>query len=77
VVLWSLVTAPNLEPKPKKNNFNPNKIERHIAYIDARLDEYNAILAKEDGDVHEKQSIAKKIKKHSIKQKIHWVSKYN
>ena len=50
----------------KKNNFNPNKIERHIAYIDARLDEYNAILAKEDGDVHEKQSIAKKIKKHSI-----------
>jgi hypothetical protein len=31
----------------KKNNFNPNKIERHIAYIDARLDEYNATLAKE------------------------------
>jgi hypothetical protein len=46
------VTAPNLEPKTQENNFNP-KIERHIAYIDARLDEYNAILAKEDGDVHE------------------------
>jgi hypothetical protein len=76
VVLWSLVTAPNLEQNSKKNNFNPNKIERHIAYIDARLDEYNATLAKEDGDVHEKQSIAKKIK-HSIQNKTHWVSKYN
>lgn len=50
----------------KKNNFNPNKIERHIAYIDARLQEYNAALAKEDGDVLEKQIIEKKIKKHSI-----------
>ncbi|WP_426092995.1 transposase, partial [Flavobacterium sp. DSR3-2] len=50
----------------KKNNFNSNKIERHIAYIDARLEEYNAALAKEDGDVLEKQIIAKKIKKHSI-----------
>jgi hypothetical protein len=59
VVLWSLVTAPN-RAKLKKNNFNPNKIERHIAYIDARLDEYNATLAKEDGDVHEKQSIARR-----------------
>jgi transposase len=50
----------------KKNNFNPNKIERHIAYIDAKLEEYNLALAKEDGDVMEKQSIAKKIKKHSL-----------
>ena len=50
----------------KKNNFNPNKIERHIAYIDARLEEYNAALAKEDGDVLEKQIIEKKIKKHTI-----------
>ena len=50
----------------KKNNFNPNKIERHIAYIDARLEEYNLALANEDGDVLEKQSIAKKIKKHSL-----------
>ncbi|WP_426064402.1 IS1182 family transposase [Flavobacterium sp. DSP2-3-1] len=50
----------------KKNNFNSNKIERHIAYIDARLQEYNAALAKEDGDVLEKQIIEKKIKKHTI-----------
>lgn len=50
----------------KKNNFNPNKIERHIAYIDAKLEEYNSALAKEDGDVLEKKSIAKKIQKHTI-----------
>jgi hypothetical protein len=48
----------------KKNNFNLNKTERHIAYIDARLEEYNA-LAKEDGDTL-KKNIEKKIKKHTI-----------
>lgn len=50
----------------KKNNFNPNKIERHIAYIDARLEEYNKVLAQEDGDLEQQQIIAKKIKKHSV-----------
>jgi transposase len=40
----------------KKNNFTPNKIEHHIAYIDARLEEYNAVLAKEDGDTSEKKT---------------------
>jgi hypothetical protein len=49
----------------KKNNFNPNKIERHIAYIDARLDEYNATFQRRRR-CSRKQSIAKKIKKHSI-----------
>ena len=49
-----------------KNNFNPNKIERHIAYIDARHEQYNSALAKEDGAVLEKQIIAKKIKIHMI-----------
>jgi transposase len=34
----------------KKRNFNPKKIERHLKYIDAKLEEYNAILAAEDGD---------------------------
>lgn len=53
----------------KKNNFNPAKIERHIAYIDARLEEYNAALAKEDGDAIEKELIVKKIKKHTIQKK--------
>jgi transposase len=50
----------------KKNNFNPGKIERHIAYIDTKLEEYNAALAKEDGDESEKKSIENKIKKHQI-----------
>ena len=50
----------------KKNNFNPNKIERHIAYIDARLEEYSAALAKKDGDEEVKETIAKKVKKHTI-----------
>lgn len=49
----------------KKNNFNPGKIERHIAYIDAKLEEYNATLAKEDGDAVEKEIIEKKIQKHT------------
>jgi transposase len=50
----------------KKNNFNPSKIARHITYIDAKLEEYNLALAKEDGDTTEKQTITKKIKKHTI-----------
>lgn len=50
----------------KKNNFNPSKIERHIAYIDSRLEEYNKALAQEDGDVEEKKNLEKKIKKHTV-----------
>lgn len=34
----------------KKNNFNPKKIERHLEYIDNKLNEYNAALAVADGD---------------------------
>jgi transposase len=49
----------------KKNNFNPGKIERHIAYIDAKLEQYNASLAKADGDAVENEIITKKIKKHT------------
>ena len=46
----------------KKNNFNEAKIERHIAYIDAKLEEYNKALAVADND--NKQIIADQIKKH-------------
>jgi transposase len=52
----------------KKNNFNEAKIERHITYIDARLEEYSKILAAEDKDElsePEKAEIKEKIKKHS------------
>jgi hypothetical protein len=45
----------------KKNNFNEGKIERHLAYIDAKLDEYNKILAEADED--NKQIIEQEIKK--------------
>lgn len=50
----------------KKNNFNPAKLERHIAYIDTRLDEYNQTLAAQDFDKtdEQKQAIIKKVQKH-------------
>jgi hypothetical protein len=51
----------------KKNNFNPAKIERHIAYLDAKLEEYSKILANEDNDALtpvEKKAIQSKVIKH-------------
>ena len=49
----------------KKNNFNSKKIERHIAYIDNKLEEYSAVLAEQDNDNHEKiELIRAQIKKH-------------
>lgn len=50
----------------KKNNFNPAKTERHIAYIDARLEQYALALSKEDGDTDNKKVITKKISKHRL-----------
>ncbi len=43
----------------KKNNFNQKKIDRHIAYIDNKLDEYNKKLFEVDGD--KKEQIKKEI----------------
>jgi transposase len=34
----------------KKNNYNQAKIDRHVAYIDNKLDEYTRALAENDGD---------------------------
>jgi len=50
----------------KKNNFNPAKIERHIAYIDDKLEKYNVILADEDGDINPsfKEEVLNKIERH-------------
>jgi transposase len=39
----------------KKNNFNQKKIDRHIQYIDNKLEEYNKAMAQADGDDHKKQ----------------------
>ena len=47
----------------KKNNFNEGKIERHLAYIDVKLDQYNQALAEADGD--NKKAIEEEIKKHN------------
>jgi transposase len=45
----------------KKNNYNQAKIERHIAYIDNKLEEYTRALAENDGD--NRQQIEDEIKK--------------
>ena len=45
----------------KKNNFNQKKIDRHIAYIDNKLDEYNKQFSEEDGD--KKEQIKNEIEK--------------
>src|SRR5204863_2363586 len=51
----------------KKNNFNEGKIERHLAYIDAKLDEYNKALAQANAD--NKQIIEEEIKKQTERKK--------
>jgi transposase len=45
----------------KKNNYNQAKIDRHIAYIDNKLEEYTRALAENDGD--NKQVIEDEINK--------------
>lgn len=52
----------------KKNNFNQKKIERHLAYIETKLEEYNQILASEDGDVEQKLKASQKIAQHLRRQ---------
>lgn len=45
----------------KKNNFNQSKIERHLAYIENKLEEYDKALAESDGDAEEVKKIQEKI----------------
>lgn len=45
----------------KKNNYNQKKIDRHVAYIDNKLEEYNHALAEADGDT--KKELEEEIKK--------------
>lgn len=58
----------------KKNNFNQRKVERHIAYIDSKLEEYSGILASEDGDADKKKKRRTKLKNTSYNVKS--MSKY-
>jgi transposase len=47
----------------KKNNYNQKKIERHLNYIDEKLNEYNEVLSKADGDA-DKEVFEQEIQKH-------------
>jgi len=49
----------------KKNNFNQAKIDRHLAYIDNKLDEYNRVLSESDAD--NQQIILEEIKKQNAR----------
>ncbi|MDO9341099.1 MAG: IS1182 family transposase [Bacteroidales bacterium] len=53
----------------KKNNYNQTKIDRHVAYIDNKLEEYTRSLAESDGD--NKQMISDEIAKQQ-KRKEHY-----
>lgn len=57
----------------KKNNFNPAKIERHIAYIDDKLAAYTTMLSEQDQDIKpaEKELIAQKMVKHRRQKNIY------
>jgi transposase len=45
----------------KKNNYNQSKIDRHVAYIDNKIEEYSRALSENDGD--DKKIIEEKIQK--------------
>jgi transposase len=47
----------------KKNNFNQKKVDRHLEYIENKLDEYNQALSENDED--DKEQIEQEIKKHN------------
>ncbi len=51
----------------KKNNFNQKKIDRHLEYIENKLQEYNEALAESDGD--DKTHIEDQIEKHKQRAK--------
>ena len=56
----------------KKNNYNRDKIERHINYIDRKLEEYNSLLSSEDGDKlteDQKKEVEAKIETHHTRRK--------
>jgi len=61
----------------KKNNFNPKKIDRHLAYIDTKLSEYENALAQEEKKEPTEHSaenikqIQEEIEKHSQRKAIY------
>ena len=53
----------------KKNNYNQDKIDRHVAYIDHKIEEYNNLLATADGD--KKVEIEKAISKQTQRKEVY------
>jgi uncharacterized membrane-anchored protein YhcB (DUF1043 family) len=51
----------------KKNNYNQKKVERHLAYIEKKLSEYNQILSENDGDKAEVLKAIEKQQEHKSK----------
>lgn len=47
----------------KKNNYNQKKINRHLKYIENKLESYHEELARNDGDNEQKEQIVKEIQK--------------
>jgi len=56
----------------KKNNFNQKKIDRHLAYIENKLHQYNKQLADADGDTDKENidKIKKKLKNRTKENRI-------
>jgi len=57
----------------KKNNFNKKKIDRHLAYIENKLEEYNSQLQEADND----KSVIEKDKKENIEKIKLEIEKHN
>lgn len=53
----------------KKNNYNQKKIDRHLEYIQNKLDQYQQALSESDGD--DKQQIEKQIAKHQGRKEVY------
>jgi transposase len=51
----------------KKNNFNQKKIDRHLEYIENKLESYQEELLKNDGDKQAEREINEEIKKHETR----------
>jgi transposase len=51
----------------KKNNYNQKKVERHLAYIENKLSEYNQMLSENDGDKAEVLKDIEKQQEHKSK----------
>lgn len=49
----------------KKNNYNKKKVQRHIEYIDKKLEEHGNELAKADGDA--KEELESRVRAHKLR----------